>query len=77
MFSSETSRIIRSAPALAPVPARQPIGDSFFPNPKSRMIELVERKTKASVGDDGEVVEEEVVVEEVGPVDGISGRWVF
>lgn len=25
------TRKIRNAPALAPVPARQPIGDSFFP----------------------------------------------
>lgn len=31
MFESEATRKIRNAPALAPVPARQPIGDSFFP----------------------------------------------
>lgn len=31
MFETEATRIIRNAPALAPVPERQPIGDSFFP----------------------------------------------
>lgn len=31
MFDTEVTRKIRNAPALAPVPARQPIGDSFFP----------------------------------------------
>ncbi|KAI5480438.1 ribosome biogenesis protein NOC4 [Pseudohyphozyma bogoriensis] len=31
MFESEMTRKIKNAPALAPVPQRQPIGDSFFP----------------------------------------------
>lgn len=33
MFEVEATRKIRSAPALAPVPKRQPIGTSFFPPP--------------------------------------------
>lgn len=31
MFETEATRKIRSAPAMAPVPQRQPIGSSFFP----------------------------------------------
>lgn len=32
MFDTELTRKLRTAPALAPLPARQPIGDSFFPS---------------------------------------------
>ena len=31
MFETEVTRVIRNAPALAPIPKRQPIGDDFFP----------------------------------------------
>ena len=31
MFEMEATRKIRNAPAMAPVPQRQPIGSSLFP----------------------------------------------
>lgn len=54
MFESETSRIIRSAPALAPVPKRQPIGDSFFPSlvvDKAPLVDGVEEKEEEAAVD--------------------------
>lgn len=66
MFATESERVIRKAPALAPVPKRQPIGDSFFPKPKS--VVVVE----------GEVVgEEEEEKVELEDVDLVSSLWSF
>ena len=66
MFESETSRVIRSAPALAPVPKRQPIGDSFFPS-RTAAPKVIEPKE----GDDAEEKADEE------PVDIISAMWGF
>ncbi|GAA5849657.1 hypothetical protein JCM8547_000524 [Rhodosporidiobolus lusitaniae] len=74
----------RYAPALAPVPARQPIGDSFFPLPGSvnggapAGGERLKVKVKKIVGvdEDGLDVEEEGE-EEVEPVDVVSRLWSF
>ncbi|GAA5885679.1 hypothetical protein JCM6882_007524 [Rhodosporidiobolus microsporus] len=85
LISTElTRRIANRAPALAPVPARQPIGDSFFPLPGSTnggapaggVKATVKVKKVVGVGEDGEdlVREEE---EEVEPVDVVSRLWSF
>lgn len=68
MFESETSRIIRSAPALAPVPKRQPIGDSFFPSLASAV-----QKAEKEVDAEGEGEEKEAAE----PVDLVSAMWAF
>lgn len=62
MFETEATRKIRNAPALAPVPARQPIGDSFFPLPQ-KVVESTE------------AMEEEEDL--LAPVDLISKMWTF
>lgn len=65
MFQTEINRKIRNAPALAPVPKRQPIGDSFFPSSQATNI----KKTT----EEGE----EEAEEEDEPVDLISRIWEF
>lgn len=60
MFESEMQRKIKTA-ALAPVPQRQPIGDSFFP-----------RASKTTTSAAGEEEAEEDVLE---PVDIVSRLW--
>lgn len=68
MFETEVARQIRHPPALAPVPKRQPIGDSFFPTP-------VEHKPVEDVAmEDGE---EEVDPDADAPVDLVSALWTF
>ncbi|GAA6007681.1 hypothetical protein JCM10207_004838 [Rhodosporidiobolus poonsookiae] len=72
------------APALAPVPARQPIADSFFPARGStnsgapaggvRAKEVV--KKVVGVGEDGEDVTEDEE-RDVLPVDVVSRLWCF
>jgi U3 small nucleolar RNA-associated protein 19 len=49
MFETEATRIIRNAPALAPVPERQPIGDSFFPSARQVVAEMEEDEALAPV----------------------------
>jgi len=67
MFETEVSRQIRHPPALAPVPKRQPIGDSFFPKPiETKSAEDVE------MGDD-----EDVDPDADAPVDLVSALWTF
>lgn len=62
MFESEKTRVIRNAPALAPVPERQPIGDSFFPAVREAVV----------------VVEgEEEEGDALRAVDLVSALWTF
>ncbi|SGY16295.1 BQ5605_C012g06834 [Microbotryum silenes-dioicae] len=77
MFETEATRLIRNAPALAPVPQRQPIGDSFFPSTPAaeRPTKVVKKVVKRSLLED-EGDEEEVEVEQ-GPVDTVARLWVF
>ncbi|GAA5968774.1 hypothetical protein JCM11641_000727 [Rhodosporidiobolus odoratus] len=83
LLQTELSRrITNRAPALAPVPSRQPIADSFFPAPGSsnggapREKAFVKVKKVTGVGEGGEdlVREEE---EEVSPVDLVARLWSF
>ncbi|BGP15787.1 hypothetical protein JCM10213_005731 [Rhodosporidiobolus nylandii] len=82
LLQTEFTRRLTRAPALAPVPARQPIGDSFFPLPGSSNggapTEKAYTKVKKVVGmgEDGEDLTEEVE-EEVKPVDVVSRLWSF
>lgn len=48
MFDTELTRKLRSAPALAPLPPRQPMGDCYFPS-------AVPYPVSIPVGADGEV----------------------
>jgi U3 small nucleolar RNA-associated protein 19 len=67
LFETEASRQIRHPPALAPVPKRQPIGDSFFPKP-----------VEAKPAEDVEMAEDEDVDPDAGaPVDLVSAMWTF
>ncbi|GAA5830762.1 hypothetical protein JCM11251_001065 [Rhodosporidiobolus azoricus] len=85
LLSTELSRRIGSRPpALAPVPSRQPIADSFFPLPGSinggapagGVKATVKVKKVVGMGEDGEDLTEEVE-EEVEPVDIVSRLWSF
>lgn len=63
MFESERTRIIRNAPALAPVPERQPIGDSFFPAVREAVVGV-----EGEEGDEGDALR---------AVDLVSALWTF
>ncbi|SCV67636.1 BQ2448_5247 [Microbotryum intermedium] len=78
MFETEATRMIRNVPALAPVPQRQPIGDSFFPvTPVAgRPTKLIKKVVKRSLLEDEEEGDDEVEVDQ-GPVDVVSRLWVF
>ncbi|GAA5912243.1 hypothetical protein JCM8208_001311 [Rhodotorula glutinis] len=81
LIETELARkITNRAPALAPVPQRQPIGDSFFPQvpqaddegaPVSGAAAAV--KEKRSEGELGEEEEKEALE----PVDIVSRLWTF
>ncbi|BGP55181.1 hypothetical protein JCM8202_006348 [Rhodotorula sphaerocarpa] len=67
LIDTELARkITNRPPALAPVPKRQPIGDSFFPRPASAKRQRADRE--------GEDEEEEGSLE---PVDVVSRLWSF
>ncbi|GAA6027656.1 hypothetical protein JCM8097_007968 [Rhodosporidiobolus ruineniae] len=83
LLQTEFSRRISSRPpALAPVPQRQPIGDSFFPargssnGGKPDEVAVVKVKKVVGLGEDGEDLTEEVE-QEVRPVDLVSRLWSF
>lgn len=67
LFDTEATRVIRNAPALAPVPKRKPIGDSFFPK-----VKLAEEREA-----EGEEDEEMVDPDADAPVDVVSSMWTF
>lgn len=77
MFSSETTRVLRTAPALAPVPKRQPIGDSFFPSRDSLNAETQVEKVVEKVLTEEGVLEEVVSERIVEPVDVVAKLWAF
>jgi U3 small nucleolar RNA-associated protein 19 len=67
MFETEVTRKIRNAPALAPVPQRQPIGDSFFPSSSAKAVVI-------GAGDeDGDGNDQSLLK----AVDLVSALWVF
>jgi len=87
MLETEFSRkITNRPPALAPVPERQPIGDSFFPLADGSMSHIKSKKRKNPEDvdplftEEGERIEkktEEEEAEELGPVDIVSRLWSF
>ncbi|GAA6062902.1 hypothetical protein JCM10212_004351 [Sporobolomyces blumeae] len=87
MLETEFSRkITNRAPALAPVPARQPIGDSFFPLADGSMDHIKPRKRRDPneapeplFTDEGERIEKKAdeAEEDLGPVDIVSRLWSF
>ncbi|KAK4048383.1 Maturation and nuclear export of 40S ribosomal subunits interacting protein [Microbotryomycetes sp. JL221] len=72
LFNSEATRIVKKAPALAPVPKRQPIADSFFPSAETASKYRVkqDKVEKASAENDEEELDE-------GPVDVVAALWSF
>lgn len=88
MFDTELTRKLRSAPALAPLPARQPIGDSYFPSsiayPAVAPTTAVTTKKRQKIvlddmGEEIGLVEEDEADEERerGPVDIVARLWRF
>lgn len=63
LFDTEVARKMTKAPALAPVPKRQPIGNSLFP-----------LATDDKITAERDVGEEEVEEE---PVDVVAAMWRF
>ncbi|KAK4053385.1 Maturation and nuclear export of 40S ribosomal subunits interacting protein [Microbotryomycetes sp. JL201] len=77
LFQSEITRIVTKAPALAPVPKRQPIGDSFFPSRETALSyistpqqKIFDRAKELDQADDTAESPE-------GPVDVVSSLWSF
>ncbi|GJN89024.1 hypothetical protein Rhopal_001998-T1 [Rhodotorula paludigena] len=81
LIETELARkIVKRAPALAPVPQRQPIGDSFFPDPSTggRAVAAEVKKVKAVVADGEDAADdEEDEPVDLGPVDVVSRLWSF
>ncbi|GAA5884161.1 hypothetical protein JCM16303_005948 [Sporobolomyces ruberrimus] len=86
MLETEFSRkITNRPPALAPVPERQPIGDSFFPLADGSMDHIKPKKKKnpeeiePMFTDDGDKIEknENEEEEELEPVDIVARLWSF
>jgi U3 small nucleolar RNA-associated protein 19 len=83
------TRKLRSAPALAPLPARQPIGDSFFPSSiiypapiTADAVTTIKKKSKILLDNMGEEIglveeDEEDEASDRGPVDIVSRLWRF
>ncbi|GAA5928173.1 uncharacterized protein JCM15063_003806 [Sporobolomyces koalae] len=85
MLETEFARkIVNRPPALAPIPERQPIGDSFFPLADGSMDHIRPKKKKTEAEplftDDGERIEkkdDEDEEEELEPVDIVARLWSF
>jgi len=87
MLETEFSRkITNRPPALAPVPERQPIGDSFFPLADGSMGHIKPRKKRnleelePLFTDEGERIEKKTAEEEdeeLESVDIVSRLWSF
>ncbi|GAA5845410.1 hypothetical protein JCM3766R1_006544 [Sporobolomyces carnicolor] len=87
MLETEFSRkITNRPPALAPVPERQPIGDSFFPLADGSMDHIKPKRKKnpeeiepvfTEVGERIEKKGEDDEDEELEPVDIVSRLWSF
>lgn len=87
MLETEFSRkITNRPPALAPVPERQPIGDSFFPLADGSMDHIKPKKKRNPdeieplFAEDGTRIEkkdENEEEEELDPVDIVSRLWSF
>lgn len=89
MFDTELTRKLRSAPALAPLPARQPIGDSFFPSSlvypsvlPSDDLAATRKKSKILLDDMGEEIglvqdDDEDEAGQRAPVDIVARLWRF
>ncbi|GAA5940013.1 nucleolar complex associated 4 [Sporobolomyces koalae] len=85
MLDTEFARkIVNRPPALAPIPERQPIGDSFFPLADGSMDHIRPKKKKTEAEplftDDGERIEkkdDEDEEEELEPVDIVARLWSF
>ncbi|GAA5963703.1 hypothetical protein JCM3765_003552 [Sporobolomyces pararoseus] len=87
MLETEFSRkITNRPPALAPIPERQPIGDSFFPLADGSMNHIKPKKKRNPdeieplFAEDGTRIEkkdENAEEEELDPVDIVSRLWSF
>ncbi|GAA6022899.1 hypothetical protein JCM11491_006620 [Sporobolomyces phaffii] len=89
MLETEFSRkIVNRPPALAPVPERQPIGDSFFPLADGALDHVKPRRRKDPndvaplFTDDGRRIEnadanDDDDDDELEPVDLVSKLWSF
>ncbi|KAM0787461.1 hypothetical protein ACM66B_003539 [Microbotryomycetes sp. NB124-2] len=79
MFNSEVTRVVTRAPALAPVPKRQPIGDSFFPSRETALsyVAAKDAPVAEAVATEGEEAPEVVPEAHDGPVDIATSLWSF